>query len=109
MNQVEYLLGKIAEECCEIGQRAIKAQRFGIHEVQPGQALSNFERLRMELADLAAVCELLSGVTGVMFHPLTADVEAHKGKVRQYMAYSKQCGTLENWDRSKEFQPEVEP
>ena len=21
MNQVEYLLGKIAEECCEIGQR----------------------------------------------------------------------------------------
>ena len=105
MNRVEYLLAKVAEECCEVAQRAIKAQRFGVHEVQPGQPLSNRERLRLELADLKAVVELLEGETFDSFSPLTHDVEAHKAKIAEYMNYSERCGTLEKWDRAKERQP----
>lgn len=54
------LLVILMEECAEITQRASKALRFGLHEVQPGQPLSNIERLDDEVGDLMAVVGRLS-------------------------------------------------
>lgn len=105
MNRVEYLLGKIAEECCEVGQRAIKAQRFGINEVQPGQELSNRRRLQLELADLEASIQMLEKETGESFSALAEDIYSHTYKVEQFMEYSERCGTLEKWNPEKEKQP----
>lgn len=52
MNGDQYHLCKIAEECNEVAQRALKAQQFGLGEIQPGQDQSNFERLLDEFHDL---------------------------------------------------------
>lgn len=56
------LLTILAEECCEVGQRVSKALRFGLMEIQPGQPLSNAERIASELGDLLATAEELNDV-----------------------------------------------
>lgn len=49
------------EEAAEVQQRAAKALRFGLDEVQPGQPLTNAERLAQEVGDMgtlvAVACE----------------------------------------------------
>lgn len=55
--QCEALLVLI-EECAEVAQRATKAMRFGMREVQPGQELRNDERLSHEFGDLLTVAAL---------------------------------------------------
>ena len=46
------LLTILMEECAEVQQRASKMLRFGVNEVQPGQAATNAERLSAEVGDL---------------------------------------------------------
>lgn len=53
------LLTILNEECHEVGQRICKSLRFGLEEVQPGQNLTNAERIGMELGDLIEVMEWL--------------------------------------------------
>lgn len=57
--RVELLLAQLSEECHETGQRAIKALRFGVEEIQEGQALTNAQRIVYEFNDLVAVMQLL--------------------------------------------------
>ena len=45
------ILDTLIEEAAEAIQRATKAQRFGVDEIQPGQELSNCERLSLEVGD----------------------------------------------------------
>lgn len=52
MNADQYHLCKIAEKCAEVAQRALKAQQFGLGEVQPGQDQNNLDRLLGEFHDL---------------------------------------------------------
>lgn len=52
MKSDQYHLCKIAEEAVEVAQRALKAQQFGLGEVQPGQDQTNLERLEGEFHDL---------------------------------------------------------
>lgn len=42
----------LIEECSEVIQRATKLLRFGAKEIQPGQPLTNSERLSLEIGDL---------------------------------------------------------
>lgn len=51
------LLTILIEECSEVQQRATKALRFGVGEVQPGQPFTNAERLGAEVGDLLTVLE----------------------------------------------------
>lgn len=46
------LLTILIEECAEVQQRATKMLRFGVAEVQPGQSLTNAQRLSEEVGDL---------------------------------------------------------
>ena len=55
MNTIEHLLTCLAEECDEVGQRVMKALRFGLDEIQPGQDFTNAERIVLELHDLASM------------------------------------------------------
>lgn len=59
MNRTEILLTCLMEECSEVAQRASKALRFGLEEVQAGQDRNNAERIVEELRDLVAVAFLL--------------------------------------------------
>ncbi len=95
MTRLEHLLIILAEECSEVAQRASKALRFGLDEVQPRQGLSNEQRLWQELSDLVAVSEMLlaeRGQGGVD----PAAVQAKKAKVERFLEYSRQCGTLQD-------------
>lgn len=94
MNHTEHLLSCLAEECAEVSQRVSKALRFGLTEVQPGQPLTNAERIADELVDLLAVVGMLEseGVLDVPRDPVA--INRKKDKVRRFMAYAKECGAL---------------
>lgn len=95
MNEREYLLTVLVEECAEVAQRACKAMRFGLFETEPGQPDGNKRRLERELADLMATAELMSLIIR------DEDKVAKREKLQNYMNYSRQIGTLEVPDKPR--------
>lgn len=98
MTRREHLLLILAEEANEVAQRVSKALRFGCGEVQPGQELTNAERLAGEAADFLAVLEMLVDSSSEIHAAMEAcesAIEAKKAKVEKFLTYSKECGTLE--------------
>lgn len=98
MTRTEHLLFIMAEECAEVAQRASKAARFGIFEVEPGQDETNLRRLGGEIADLYAAIQILmdehnKGCT-LSFGELSERMMAKREKVEKFLAYSQECGTL---------------
>ena len=92
MTEEQYLLTVLGEECAEVAHRTSKAIRFTMEEVQPGQQVSNRERIEGELSDLMAV----AGMLGL---EVSADLMAAKEKkVRKYMDYSRERGVLDRED-----------
>jgi len=89
MTRDEHLMTIAMEECAEVAQRVSKALRFGMEEIQPGQPLTNAERIRQEYSDLAATLEML-GIGA----PLGRWMDEKRAKVTQFLEYSAQCGTL---------------
>ncbi len=59
MNRQQYLLGKLAEECSELAQAALKAQQFGLDSVNPYTLKTNREELESELMDVGGICHML--------------------------------------------------
>lgn len=99
MKRQDHLLTIAAEECMEVGQRATKALRFGLDEIQPGQDLSNADRLLQEYADLVGVLLMLAEYSPVfedlLRSPKVADMaEAKRIKVEEFLAYSDSLGRL---------------
>lgn len=95
MDRTEYLLASLAEECAEVAQRATKAMRFGVTEVQPGQPLNNAERIMGELEDIRVIVELLREEGVLPVGPIDGEVWDRKiAKVRKFMAYAEECGAL---------------
>lgn len=85
MNRTEYLLTVVAEECAEIAQRAAKAARFGMDQVQNHPTenpdrLRNSTRITVEWNDLLAVLEMLD-----LAEPIPELIAAKKAKVEAYM------------------------
>lgn len=97
MTRIEHLLTILGEECAEIAQRASKAARFTPAEIQPGQELTNAERIMYEYKDLQAVMEMLEdeGVLPSIWARDVAAIEAKKGKVERYLLHSAVCGALD--------------
>lgn len=89
MKRQEHLLVILAEECAEVAQRASKALRFGMDEIEPGQKLTNRERLCGEISDLWAAASML-GLEGDRER-----VIAKKQKVEEFLGYSRVLGTLD--------------
>lgn len=52
------ILTILIEECAEVQQRATKMLRFGRDEMQQGQALTNRDRLSLEVGDMDAMKHL---------------------------------------------------
>lgn len=64
MNRTEYLLTVVAEECAEVAQRAAKAARFGLDQIQVDphenpDGLTNRERIVGEYNDLIGTLQML--------------------------------------------------
>jgi hypothetical protein len=94
MNRQEHLLLILEEECIETAQRVSKALRFSAEEIQPGQELTNAQRLIYEFNDIVAMMEMLKdeGVIGDFHDPIA--VIKKKEKVEKFLELSKECGTL---------------
>lgn len=98
MNRLEHLLTISAEECNEVAQRATKALRFGLREVQPGQPLDNAERIRQEFNDLWASLDMVEKEKGMPTGTLTginmSEVFAKQDKIEEFLLLSAKEGTL---------------
>lgn len=99
MNKQEYLLTKLSEECAEVAQRVSKILCFGIDEKEPGQELTNEQRLKGEYYDLLAVFEMLED-EGFVIQDANFEVRQaminKKAKVKKFMEYSRTQGRLSN-------------
>lgn len=97
MNRTEYLLPQAASECNEVAHRITKALHFGLAEIQPGQKLTNAQRIVGEFVELLAVVEMLEE-DGLIEMPSSTEANApvaiKKGRVAHFMAYAAECGTL---------------
>lgn len=85
------LLEILIEECAEVQQRATKMLRFGVEEVQPGQPLTNAQRLAREYGDVIEVSERLMAI-GLM--PEEDVIEGRFNKKRQLTKYMQTTETF---------------
>lgn len=101
MKEKEHLLTILMEECNETSQRASKAIRFGLKEIQQDQSLNNSQRLIYEFNDIIAIMEILQE-KGYLSEEMESDnpinremIDEKKEKVKKYIDYSKKCKTIE--------------
>lgn len=98
MNRIEYLLIQAGSECNEVAHRASKALHFGLSEVEPGQELTNAQRIVGEYVDLLAVMQMLEedGLVHLPTGPeLAQRIDTKKAKVEKFIRYAaEQCGTV---------------
>jgi len=87
VTEIEYLLICLGEECAEIIQIADKALRFGLDDWHPDVPdVTNQEHLANELADLAAVVELLHERGVHLMDPNRQErITRKKARVLEYM------------------------
>ena len=85
LNENEYLLTCITEECSEVIKAICKAFRFGIDHEYPSIGMTNKENIEHEIHDLLAVIYMLQEKK---FFPNLIDqvkVESKVSKVEKYM------------------------
>jgi len=92
MNRLQLLLTKLAEECSEVAQRALKAQQFGLEEIQAGTSVNNADRLNEELGDVTAIVEMLNDEFDLDFEPDPILIKVKKDKVNEYAKYTAKLG-----------------
>lgn len=79
------VLDILEEECCEVGQRAIKVERFGVKESQPGQPLTNKERLGREIGQLLFMIDLAQSYGLVDLLQMKVGYAEKPDQLRDYM------------------------
>jgi len=94
MTRLQLLLTKLAEECNEVAQMALKTQQFGLEERRPGQELTNLHRLHQELDDALAIVKMLNEEHEFNYSINKEAVEVKIRKVNKYAEYSRQLGYL---------------
>ncbi len=96
MTRLQYLLGKLAEEANEVAKRALKAQQFGLQEIQPGQQQDNAERLIAENKDYLTIAWMLEDeFCLVLIEPTSEEDTAKRAKVNSYHALSVELGMVQ--------------
>ena len=88
MNYKQYLLIKLAEECNEIAQMAIKCSLFGYDSVDPREDTgeTNAFKLFKELLDFSAVMTELEDSTDIDFNEINPEdyIEMKRLKLQHY-------------------------
>ena len=79
------ILTILIEEAAEVQQRATKLLRFGRDEVQPGQELTNAERLSREIGDMEVMIGMAADI-GLVDATIVRERAARKRqKLAKYM------------------------
>jgi hypothetical protein len=81
------LLTLLIEEAAEVQQRATKMLRFGNDETQPGQDLSNRERLSLEIGDMQCVLALMVQRALVLPHFVYKGHVTKDHKLKEFMQH----------------------
>ena len=99
LDEIKYLWACLGEEGSEISKESFKGIRFGLDDRNPkAPDKTNFENMRMEVADLMGVVSLLRerGIDVMPDTPeFTAMIIAKREKVLHYMQHSRNQGCLE--------------
>ena len=95
MNNTEYLLTKVIEECVELVKACTKAQRFGLTDKHPETGELNKDAIVNEFLDITAVMYMLikKGDIG-NFNCYFSHLKGRIAKTKKYMEYSRKRGTL---------------
>lgn len=95
MNNEQYLLLKLDEECKEVGIIANKSIQFGLDSDDNGNIpFTNKQRLFAELNDVLASIEMLNEECNLGFVPDRNAIENKKTKVKKYRNVSKELGNV---------------
>ena len=92
MNNLQYLLVKLAEEAGEVAKNSLKTTQFGINSVINGTAVNNFKMTHSELDDLLAIVEMLNEECAFGYTPNEVAIARKKIKVDNYRKISTQLG-----------------
>jgi hypothetical protein len=97
INKTEHLMIVLSEECAELSKEVSKALRFGLNDREPGQDLTNREKIINEFNDLFSVMNMLKdyGVFEDKELLTISAIEGKKNKVLKYMEYAESVGKLE--------------
>jgi excinuclease UvrABC helicase subunit UvrB len=98
----QFYLLKLAEECSEIAQQAIKQIQFGHHalSLSTGKRYDNTALLRAEVNDLLAVLDVLMNLGEL---PEISPVELLDAKIKKlrrildYLQHSQELGLVEKY------------
>jgi hypothetical protein len=82
------LLEILIEECAEVQQRATKALRFGLAEVQPGQPLNNAQRMAEEYGDLREVADRCAKAGLLPFDSVILGMQRKYLQLDKYMQHA---------------------
>lgn len=96
MNNLQYLLMKLDEECKEVGICSSKIMQFGLNSDNNGEnVLNNKESLFLELNDVLAVIQLLNEECQLGFTPDQDAIERKKLKLKKFRTISKNMGLVD--------------
>lgn len=97
MKYLDHLLTIVIEEASEVIKDACKAQRFGMDCVEPGQSLTNEERLWNEANDFVGALDLVKDLRG--YGGLSQEtMEAKKSKIKKFSDISIRNGQLDPFE-----------
>lgn len=101
MTQTQYRFLKLAEEAMEIAHRVAKLMQFGPGETEPGQPLTNAERVRLEMMDLMTCYSDLvhrGALSGIADSEFEVHETAKLAKMAKYLKFSVELGEVESDD-----------
>lgn len=96
---VDYMLGKLSEECSEIIQAIEKARIFGFSGVYPDTGRTNFDQIQLELLDFRGTLVQLNAELSRAGLPMMSlnhlpTIIGKINKIQQYSAWSLRSGLL---------------
>ena len=97
MNNLDYLLASLGEECGEVQQIVGKSLRFGIRDFSPKdlERTINFDLLTQEIHDVVALYEMICDEIDETYYMQDSLLETKKHKVTKWMQYAKKVGQLD--------------
>lgn len=94
MNNLQFLLEKLGEECLEVAHIASKCKQFGLLEKHPDLDENNKQRLHAELNDLNAIVGMLNAQFDFSYTPDQKAMDKKVTKVLHFRSYSESLGLV---------------